>query len=178
MKAKLQNKLLEFSLFEIEEPFIIKDYSELIFSLNSIDKKNKLKYLYTHRKNIEKILYVEDQNLKIDNDTIDKNDNISNYFFLYEIINSDKDIINYKYDFEFVKELYNKITNEKKDLRKFILNILLYTILYNFEQSNDSDSSSEEDKNKYEQIYNYIDEFMKKQQPLLQEYNLKLDLLN
>ena len=50
--------------------------------------------------------------------------------------------------------------------------------MYNFEQSNDSDSSSEEDKNKYEQIYNYIDEFMKKQQPLLQEYNLKLDLLN
>ena len=178
MKTKLQNKLLEFSLFEIEEPFIIKDYSELIFSLNSIDKEKKLKYLYTHRKNIEKILYVEDQNLKIDNDTIDKNDNISNYFFLYEIINSDKDIINYKYDFELVKELYNKITNEKKDLRKFILNILLYTILYNFEQSNDSDSSSEEDKNKYEQIYNYIDEFMKKQQPLLQEYNLKLDLLN
>ena len=118
MKTHLQNKLLEFSLFEIEEPFIIKDYSELIFSLNSIDKKMKLKYLYTHRKNIEKILYVEDQNLKIDNDTIDKNDNISNYFFLYEIINSDKDIINYKYDFEFVKELYNKITNEKKDLRK------------------------------------------------------------
>ena len=178
MKTKLQNKLLEFSLFEIEEPFIIKDYSELIFSLNSIDKEKKLKYLYTHRKNIEKILYVEDQNLKIDNDTIDKNDNISNYFFLYEIINSDKDIINYKYDFELVKELYNKITNEKKDLRKFILNILLYTILYNFEQSNDSDSSSEEDKNKYEQIYNYIDEFMKKQQHLLQEYNLKLDLLN
>ena len=178
MKTHLQNKLLEFSLFEIEEPFIIKDYSELIFSLNSIDKEKKLKYLYTHRKNIEKILYVEDQNLKIDNDTIDKNDNISNYFFLYEIINSDKDIINYKYDFELVKELYNKITNEKKDLRKFILNILLYTILYNFEQSNDSDSSSEEDKNKYEQIYNYIDEFMKKQQHLLQEYNLKLDLLN
>ena len=178
MKTKLINKLLEFSLFEIEEPFIIKDYSELIFSLNSIDKEKKLKYLYTHRKNIEKILYVEDQNLKIDNDTIDKNDNISNYFFLYEIINSDKDIINYKYDFELVKELYNKITNETRDLRKYILNILLYTILYNFEQSNDSDSSSEEDKNKYEQIYNYIDEFMKKQQPLLQEYNLKLDLLN
>ena len=178
MKTHLQNKLLEFSLFEIEEPFIIKDYSELIFSLNSIDKKKKLKYLYTHRKNIEKILYDEDQVLIIDNNTIDKNDNLYNYFYLYEIINNNKDIINYKYDFELVNELYNRVTKEEKDLRKFILNILLYSILYNFEQSYDPNSSSEEDNDKYEQIYNSIDEFMKKQHHLLNKYNLNLDLLN
>ena len=178
MKTHLQNKLLELSLFEIEESFIIKDYSELIFSLNSIDKKKKLKYLYTHRKNIEKILYDEDQVLIIDNNTIDKNDNLYNYFYLYEIINNNKDIINYKYDFELVNELYKRVTKEERDLRKFILNILLYSILYNFEQSYDPNSSSEEDNDKYEQIYNSIDEFMKKQHHLLNKYNLNLDLLN
>ena len=63
---------------------------------------------------------------------------------------------------------------EEHNLKKFILYIFAYAILYNYENSNKESPSDEE----YDTIYKEIEEFMKNQQQILEEFNLNLTLLN
>ena len=185
-KKYLENLLLKYQIpSEIEDPHLIKSYSELIDLLNYIPKESHLKFLYSNRNNIKKILYDEDKILKLNKDVINNdnlydedeilelnkdvinNDNyIHNYFYLYEIIGDDN-TINYTYDFD----LFH-------NLKKFILYIFAYAILYNYENSNKESFS---DENKYDTIYKEIEEFMdfmKNEQSILDEFNLNLTLLN
>ena len=176
-KKDLEQILLKFPLpSEIERPCLINNYSELINLLNYIPKESHLKFLYYNGNNIGQILYAEDNLLKIDKEAINYN-YIYDYFYLYKIIIDSKDIINYKYDFDLVNELIERMRAENKNLKKFILYIFAYSILYNYEESND-DSSSDDDKDKFNKIHNEIDEFMRNQQQIIKEFNLSLDLLN
>ena len=64
---------------------------------------------------------------------------------------------------------------EAHNLKKFILYIFAYTILNNYREGDDYSSSDED---KCNTICKEIDEFMINQQPILDEFNLNLDLLN
>ena len=162
---------------DAEKLYLINNYSELVDLLNYIPKESHLQFLYHNRNNIKKILYDEDEILEIDKETINNNNYIHDYFYLYEIIDDTIEIINYKYDFDLVNKLNERTRTEKEKLKKFILYIFAYQILYNYEQSNESDSYSDENKDKYSKIYDEIDEFMRNQQSIIKEFNLSLDLL-
>ena len=94
------------------------------------------------------------------------------YFYLSSIINNNINYINYSYDFDLVKDIYNRMTEERQ-IRKFILYILAYPIIYNYKGSDESNSLDKLDK-----ILIEIDKFIKNQQPILRKYNLNLDLDN
>ena len=176
-KKYLENLLLKYQIpSEIEDPHLIKSYSELIDLLNYIPKESHLKFLYSNRNNIKKILYDEDKILKLNKDVINNDNYIHNYFYLYEIIGDDYiDIINYGYDFDLINILNERMKAEAHNLKKFILYIFAYTILNNYREGDDYSSSDED---KCNTICKEIDEFMINQQPILDEFNLNLDLLN
>ena len=157
-----------------KELFLINNYSEIEEALKKcyIEKISCLKFLCPNRTIIKKILSEEEKIIKINKDDI-TNNYVQCFFYLFYIINDDIYNINYSYDFDLINELYNRMTKEKKCIRKFILYIFAYPIVYNYEGIDESNSSDE-----LEKIYNEIDEFMKKQQPLLEKYNLNLDLNN
>ena len=176
-KIELENKILEFPTEEIKSVpiFLINSFSELIKALNNIKKEYHLKFFYLNRKIIKNILYNSDENIKIVKESID-NENLNFFHYLYYIIIEDIYTINYTYDIDVINELYLRMTHEEKQLRKFIIYILAFPILFNFEGFNENMTSSEEKKIKL--IYQNIEEFMPKQQPILDEFDLDLDLTN
>ena len=162
---------------EKEKSFIIYNCSGLIELLNFLPKESHLKFIYNNKNEIKKLLYDEDIILILDNKVISNNNYMSDYFYLYEIIIDDKEIINYLYDFELIKKLIERMKAENHNLKKFILYIFADSILYNYKDSN-NDSSSDENKDIYNKIHNEIDEFIKSQQQILKEFDLNLDLLS
>ena len=173
-KKYLENLLLKYQISsEIEDP-LINSLSELKDLLNYIPKESHLKFLYSNRNNIKKILYDEDEILELNKDVINNDNYIHNYFYLYEIIGDDN-TINYTYDFDLINILNERMKAEEHNLKKFILYIFAYAILYNYENSNKESSSDEVT------IYKEIEAFMKNQknqQQILEEFNLNLTLLN
>ena len=171
-KKYLENLLLKYQIpSEIEDP-LINSLSELKDLLNYIPKESHLKFLYSNKINIKKILYDEDEILELNKDVINNDNYIHNYFYLYEIIGDDN-TINYTYDFDLINILNERMKAEEHNLKKFILYIFAYAILYNYENSNKESSSDEVDT-----IYKEIEKFMKNQQQILKEFNLNLTLLN
>ena len=151
-KKYLENLLLKYQIpSEIEDP-LINSLSELKDLLNYIPKESHLKFLYSNKINIKKILYDEDEILELNKDVINNDNYIHNYFYLYEIIGDDN-TINYTYDFDLINILNERMKAEEHNLKKFILYIFAYAILYNYENSNKESSSDEE----YDTIYKEID---------------------
>ena len=176
-KIELENKILEFPIEEIKSDpiFLIKSFSELTNVLNNIKKEFHLKFFYLNRKIIKNILYDADKNLKIVKESINE-ENLNSFHYLYYILIDDIYNINYTYDIDVINELHLRMMHEENQLRKFIIYILAFPILYNFEGFNENLSSSDEKKIKT--IYNNIEEFMQTQQPILDEFDLNLDLSN
>ena len=174
-KVKLEIKFLDNIEINSKELSLINDYSEIIDALKMFpnEKILNIKFLYLNRTNIKMILAERDEIIKIKEVDVTNNNYIVYFFYLFSIITDDIYNINYSYDFYIVKELYNRMIDEKKNIRKFILYILAYPIVYNYEGIDESNSSEE-----LEKIYNEIDEFIKKQKPILEKYNLNLDLYN
>ena len=169
-KKYLETLLLKYQIpSEIEDP-LINSLSELKDLLNYIPKDSHLKFLYSNKINIKKILYDEDEILELNKDVINNDNYIHNYFYLYEIIRDDN-TINYTYDFDLFNILNERMKAEEHNLKKFILYIFAYAILYNYENSSS-------DEVKHDTIYEEIEEFMKNQQQILEEFNLDLTLLN
>ena len=176
-KIELENKILEFPTEEIKSNpiFLINNFSELTNILNNIKKEFHLKFFYLNRKIIKNILYNADENLKIVKENINDK-NLNSFYYLYYIIIDDIYNINYIYDIDVINELYLRMTHEENKLRKFIIYILAFPILYNFEGFNENPTSPEE--RKIKTIYQNIEEFMPMQQPILDEFDLDLDLTN
>ena len=174
-KMELENTLLEIPATEIKLNGILftKTFSELNEALKHIKKEFLLKYFNLNRDIINELLYHEDTNIKLVKENINIDD-FQSIFNLYYIINNDIDTINYTYEFDIIKELHEKIEKEKNSLRKFIFYIFLYAIFYNFEGFKESLSSSEEKLIKT--FKEEIKAFMSEQQPLVNEFNLNLDL--
>ena len=154
-KKYLETLLLKYQIpSEIEDP-LINSLSELKDLLNYIPKESHLKFLYSNKINIKKILYDEDEILELNKDVINNDNYIHNYFYLYEII-GDNNTINYTYDFDLINILNERMKAEEHNLKKFILYIFAYAILYNYENSSS-------DEVKHDTIYEEIEEFMKNQ---------------
>ena len=173
-KFKLQTHCLNNIEINSKELSLINYYSEIKETLNIFHNKkiSSLNFLYSNRTNIKKIVGEADEIIKINK--VDVMGNYLQYFFyLFYIITEDIYNINYSYDFDLIKELYNRMTEEKQTIRKFILYILAYPIVYNYEGIDESNSSEE-----LEKIYIEIYQFMINQHPLLENYNLNLDLSN
>ena len=176
-KIRLEQKILEFPIEgnSSKELFVLKSFPELTSALNIIKKDFHLKFFYCNREIIKNILYEADTNIKIVKECVN-DDYLLSFYYLSYIINDDIYNINYTYDIDIINELYSRMLNEKEELKRFILYILAFPIIYNYEGFNEPHTSIEEDKLKI--IYKNIGEYMRRQQPVLDEFDLNLDLTN
>ena len=109
---------------------IIENYEELmkiIQEINADPNENIFKFIYSYRTLIhEYILYNEDKTIKIDNFKLKHE--FAEYYYLSELIMDNEEIVNYEYNFEFIKRFYEllKLIKYKKKFKYF------YSTKYNF----------------------------------------------
>ena len=121
---------------------LISDFQLIEDILNK--KESNLKLLYFNRKNIHEFL---DKSGKIINTNKLKNLELSDYFYLISFIEDNNDLIDYEYDFDFIKNIYDKqLVNEKNNKLKIILSIIILKLMSNFKQTDCCDETKDNTK--------------------------------
>ena len=100
---------------------LISNYSELK-QIEDLDNTVFLKFIYFNRNKIEYILYNEDEILFIDPKKLNKN--LSNFFYLTILI-EDNFMVNYTFNFDTIKEIYEIYEENKKDNNTFSKSIVV-----------------------------------------------------
>ena len=178
-KENLQKELFEKPLLNKSNEFpLIITFEELLNIIKKIPDNDLLKFLCYHRSIISKILFNEDKSIKITIANINS-ENLSSFFHLYKIIIEERCVINYIYNYDVILVLYNKIkeqSNKINKITKFILCIFANVIIFNFEGS--VEALNPKDEEKIKNIKNEIEEFMRSQNDLVDEFQLNIDLNN
>ena len=112
-------------------------YSELT-EIIKCKKKELIYFLYSNRSVIANILYEEDKVINIDYN--EKYSNFFNYFYLCLLIKEDISIVNYEYSFDFIKDInnYQNRIDEKFTLKKLIISKLIFDLIDNFKNIENS----------------------------------------
>ena len=116
---------------QVINPFcrLLKTYEDIktIIKRNDIDI---FEYIYLNRSEIFEILYREEQVIPIEIKMINK---LSDYYYLYYLINDYIDLINFIFDLKFIKHLYDIIINTEFYIKKIILTKIMKTFINNIE---------------------------------------------
>ena len=152
---------IEISILDIYNRIILNDFSQIndlkLFSnfsdistfLNK-DRKTQILFLYLNRININEILYNEETfvNMKINKD----NFNLKYFFFLSLLISENKNIVNYIYTIEFIKEAnhYKDKIDDKEIYKKIIMAKIINELIDNYKVSDNYDDKEEEELNNIE----------------------------
>ena len=169
-KIVIQKRIFEIDkVIKTDDLFILNNYLELIDALNNINESYHIKFFYFYKSFIPKILENEDKMIII-NEKYTNKINISFLFYLSLIIQDNIIVVNYSYDFDFINNLYNHMKEEKSELKKIIICILFYTIIYYFNCFDDSNTE------KTDEIIKEIKEFLGTQKSIINEFNMNLDL--
>ena len=115
-----------------EDPLskLVINYPELEIYLK-LDNSIIFKNLYLNIKNIINILYDSDQIIEIDKQYYN-NQSLSQYFYLVMLINQNKNIINFSYSFNFIREMNNNNKNNNKQLEKIIKSKIILELINNY----------------------------------------------
>jgi hypothetical protein len=95
------------------------------------NRQNIPKQIYSYKNIIEDIIYNEDKIIKIDEYKINKND-FGDLYYLDLLINENKNIMNYSYDKDFIKKIYDSNKNSK-DIKKLIISKIIIDLINNYE---------------------------------------------
>ena len=114
---------------------LLTDYSELLSILNS-NKKETIKFLYFNKSNINNILYNSEEIITIQNN---ENMRLSEFFYLYLLINDNSELVNYAYDINYIYEINNIQRNiqNNKIFKKLILSKIVIQLIENYRESNE-----------------------------------------
>ena len=129
-----------------------------------IDKSEIIHYLYFSYNKIHNILYEEEKEIQIN---YDEKNSTSYYFYLSLLIMAKIEIVNYKYNFEYVREVFNKVKsiNENHKYKIVIMSELLSVLINNFkgiigdvdeDEDEDGDEDEDEDENKKNEEQNEL----------------------
>ena len=132
-----------------KEPLVklISNFRE-IEQILKIDKSEIIHYLYFSYNKIHNILYDEEKEIQFN---YDEKNGISYYFYLSLLIMANLEIINYKYNFEYIREVFNKVKsiNERLKYKIVIMSELLGVLINNYIWNiDDDDEDEDEDENK------------------------------
>ena len=143
LKIIIYDNIILNELSQINDLKLFSNFSDITKFLN-MDIKNEIFFLYLNRKNINEILYDEEDfvNIKISKDNI----NLKYYFFLSLLITENKDTINYKYTYEFINNAnnYQKNADENKIYKKLMIAKIILELIDNYNNYNVSDNEEEE----------------------------------
>ena len=109
---------------------LLSDYSEIedIFKIN---KPEKMKYLYFNRNKINELLYEKDKVIEINLNLIQNK--LSEYFYLNLLFEYNRNIMNFVYNYNFIKEVNDKIKTTNNDiLREVIKSKYILELINNY----------------------------------------------
>lgn len=156
---------------------IINPFFELIANFNGIDSilklEEPLEYIYLNRYKIHKILYDDDNSINIDEKIVTK---FTDYYYLYYLIWCQDVVVNYKYNFNLVKNAYDMQITAKKDIKKIILAKIAITIIDNY--FSDGDNNDVDILDKCEKYKTVCIEKINENKNVLEKYKIDLDLDN
>ena len=148
---------------------LLTDYSDLNAILNS-EKKEKMKFFYLNKNKINDIINDSDKIINIKNEEEIK---IYELFYLTLLILENKDVINYSYNFDFIKEInkFGAYINRYDNLKKVILSKIIIELIRNYK---DSDKFQIFEKKELETIEKENKKIIKKN---LEDKNLNINKL-
>ena len=170
---KFVNKKTGYLIDEGDPTFkLINNFSEINTLLNN--NSDKFKFIYFNKTKIKQILYDCEKDIIIDSDKIENT--LYNLFYLSLLVTENKEIINYKYSIDYIKQL-NEF-NERNNLKlkkiissKIILDLIDYFV--GFEEYNEDFESP------FINIKNNNINIIKENNNILDQYNLKYkDFIN
>lgn len=136
---------------KIYNPFfkLIENFNDIV----EIMKANDLKVMecfFLNNKRIHTILFKEDKQIFMDTNIII---NFCDYFYLDCMIRYQSELINYKYNYNLIKELYSKMNLSDFGIKKIILSIMLLNYIENYlEGAGDDDGQYEKELNKMKEV--------------------------
>ena len=115
----------------IINPFfeLIDDIDKVLIILKTNDI-NPLEYLYLNMKKVHKILLDQDTNINIETKIVQ---NFIDCYYLYFLISDEMDVINYKYESELIKNVYDLQINAKSTIKKIIISKMILVFIQNFQ---------------------------------------------
>ena len=132
----------------VESKFkIFSKYSDIQFLNSNIE--DKIYLLYLNRVNINEILYDEEAFINISNNK--ENTNLKSYFYLHLLISENKNIVNYIYNIEFIRDINSNQKNidDNKIYKKLIIAKIIIEIIDNYRASDNYNENEEK-----EELYN------------------------
>ena len=155
---------------------LFQDYADLINILHQINNQdeNIFKFIYYYRNNIHALLYVCDENIKINEFKL-KFD-LDELFYLDLLIADNEEIINYTYDFDLLLNIYKNLVKSFKDennnfIYKIVACKILLDLIKNFCDFDDYDEDINEEK--VNKINNEIEnEFQNNINKFKKEFNI------
>ena len=109
---------------------LLSDYSE-IEDIMKIDKSEKMKFFYFNRNKINEIFYEKDKVIEIYSSLIQNK--LSEYFYLTLLIENNKNMINFVYSYNFIKEVNEKNkANNNNALREVIMSKFILELINNY----------------------------------------------
>ena len=130
---------------------LLSDYSE-IEDIIEIDLPEKMKYFYFNRYKINEILYEKDKVIEINSNLIQNK--LSEYFYLTLLIESNKNIINFVYSYNFIKDINEKIKGiNNYTLKEMIMSKFFLELINNYKGTKEFYDND----NKIKNEINYLD---------------------
>ena len=138
-------KLIEYlidHLVSIDEKIgLMKKYSDIEI-IQNIKTSKTFNFIYLYRKNIHKILYDEENFIKMKGNKSEEN--LYKLFYLILLIKDNSDVVNYIYDLKYIENVNNFRKKNKNVITSFILSMIIIQLISNFKETDNYDKSNEE----------------------------------
>ena len=126
---------------------LFSSFDEIKYIIENNNKYlNLFKFIYFNRTKINSILYDSEEMIHL-NSTDIKND-ISNYFYLALLLESDQTVVNYEYSFDIikiiVKQLKNKENKDNNIFKQMVTSKLLIDLIENYRRLEQEDEQYKE----------------------------------
>ena len=132
--------------YEIIDPAfnLVSTYGDITNIMDTNDK-GIMEYIYMNMKKIHKVLYEEDEEISL---RLDLMENFVNYYYLYNLILDQKEIINYRLeDSRIIKKAYDSSINTS-DIKKLIYSKIIIALIDNLNNDEQIMADCEEFKKK------------------------------
>ena len=151
--------------------------NKLISNISEIDelkheKHSYFQYLYLNKIKIHPILYDKEEVIQVNPDIIGKQ--ISNYFYLYLLIDENPDIINYTFPIDVIRNLIILLKNFiKNNINKLLISKIVNNLIKYYIESNDyKNDYKNSEENELEIIEKESLEFIKNSLGVVNDLNL------
>ena len=165
--------LCYFSTINISTEFNIKDPIYNLLQYTDVEHTIKLKeghitkFIYLNRENIDKMLY--DSNKNIYFKYYENNNNLSFYFYLLLLINDKNEILNYTYDPQYLKKIYDEQRQNNDNFKKLIISKIIIELSNYLKDINDFNNDENEEK-----INKIITENLVKIEKIINDPNMEI----